>query len=158
LGDGMAHFVLQNLDHKPEIARALGDMVVAWSYAEGSLISVMWRITSLDHQAAAVAYYRIPTFEARVKFIYALLSEWKTKKYKVDTIRVAVEKLAKLSRPRNDWIHGNWCRTADFKKQTFLVDYREPPGSRKRTVTIGAIKNHSATVIVRAQAIKALVG
>jgi hypothetical protein len=54
-------------------------MVVTWAFAEVMLFATLARITGIGLNMAMAAHYRIPTFEARAKFILALLPDWKTK-------------------------------------------------------------------------------
>jgi hypothetical protein len=98
LGIAMDEFyTLQDFSHDPKLAAALGNMVVAWAYAEHILLSALSRITGIGRNMSLDGYYRIPTFEARVKFILALIPEWKTGKFDKDAITEAIEKLNKLS-------------------------------------------------------------
>jgi hypothetical protein len=74
------YFSIRDLTHDPKLALALGNMVVAWADAERALIRVFGRIAKIDYKLAVAAYYRIPTFESRVKVIRAMLDESKTRK------------------------------------------------------------------------------
>jgi len=65
------------MDHDPDLAHALWNMIVAWSRAETSLVNTFATISGMHFNIATIAYYRIPTFEARVKVIQAMLTEWR---------------------------------------------------------------------------------
>jgi len=69
--------LMHNLDHDKDVAIALGNMVVAWSYAETMMVDCIKKITRVSPQMAHTAYYRIPTFESRTKFILAIIYYWK---------------------------------------------------------------------------------
>jgi hypothetical protein len=68
---------LRDLSHDPNLAEALGNMVVAWAYAEETLIFSLARVADINLNMALAGLHRLPTFESRIKFIRALISEWK---------------------------------------------------------------------------------
>lgn len=134
---------LDDIEHDHEIAMALGNMVVAWTHAETMLVMTLARITSMDRNRATIGYYRIPTFEARIKFLRAILIDWKDPEYDNAAIDRAIIKLSGLSRARNHWIHCVWSRHKQTG-ETVIFDFRSPDGSkdRCRPVNAAAIKNH----------------
>lgn len=96
------YFGLRDLSHAPDLAAALGNMIVAWAYAEHTLLQVISRVTGAGLNMSLAGYFRIPTFEARTKLILALLSEWSASHYDKEVIITRVRNL------------GNWparCRT-----------------------------------------------
>jgi hypothetical protein len=120
------YYDLDNLEHDPQMAKALGNMVVVWAYAEATLVGVLSRITDIHINMAMHGYYRIPTFEARVKFIQALLLEWAPKDFDKQAIKQEITALSRLAGSRNHWVHGVWCCTKD-KSETVIFDFRKPP-------------------------------
>lgn len=145
---------LRNLNHDPELAKALGDMVVVWSNAEQSLVNVLHRMSSLPYPMAVAAYYKIPTFEARVKVIRAMLCEWKTDKYDIKAIDRAVLKLNVLARTRNKYVHRTWL-IRNLSSETYLCNYRtetEDP-DRMELVNVSVVRNHVSAVERRAIAL-----
>src|SRR5262245_6640315 len=104
---------IDNIEHEPALAQALGNMLVAWAFAEYALVDTTRCVLGIDSNMAWVGYYRIPTFEARVKFIRALITEWDQPQDVKDKVDTAVEKLSKLSMTRNGWVHGDWCSNED---------------------------------------------
>ncbi len=152
-------FGLSNLRHDPALANALGNMVVAWADAEGKLIlalSCILNVTDLD--MIQTAYYRIPTFEARTKFIRALALEWDSTEFDKDAIANAIDKLAKLSTTRNGWIHGVWGISKP-KNESFIWDFRAPRDTpdRRRPVKAADVSNHCEAVTRRATELQDLV-
>ena len=147
----MAIYSTRNLDHDPELAQALGNMVAAWAHAEKVLLSTLSRIADIGMNMSLDGYFRIPTFESRVKFIVALIPEWKTEKFDKAAISTAIEKLAKLAKTRNNWVHGDWC--IDYtKRETIVFNHRIPPDAqgRRKTVKAQDVRNHCEAVIRRA--------
>ena len=54
---------LSNLKHDPELAKALGNMVVVCRpHAEQALVHLLGTIGNMPSAMACAAYYRIPTF------------------------------------------------------------------------------------------------
>ncbi|HWK86031.1 MAG TPA: hypothetical protein VNQ34_00830 [Xanthobacteraceae bacterium] len=148
-----------DLDHNHELATALGDMVIAWARAETALISAFSHIAKINLNMACAAYYRIPTFEARTKFIRAMFDDWDgdSQGYKKDALFEEISKLNGLARARNDWVHGNWCANDD-KTETVIFDYRRKPGEpgRRKPVKAADVRNHIMAVRERTRKIDAL--
>lgn len=67
------------LDYDSTLAVALGNMVVAWARAETILVFAFSAICGIKTDMATLGYYRIPSFEARVKVLRAMISEWQTR-------------------------------------------------------------------------------
>ena len=153
----MGYNDLTNLNHDQELAVSLGNLVVSWAYAESSLVCVLARVSSMNINMAMYGYYRIPTFEARRKFIQALMIEWKTTSFDKDAIAKEVDGLSDLSLSRNDWIHGVWCNN-DEKPETVIFDFRrhEDKGRRK-PVKAADVRNHNEAVVKRAREIDRLI-
>jgi hypothetical protein len=151
-------YALQDLSHDPKLADALGNMVIAWAHAEIVLFSALSRITGIGLNMSMAGYHRIPTFEARVKFILALIPEWKTDRFDKDAITKAIEKLSHLSAARNQWIHGDWC--ADKAKTlTVIFNHRVSLDSseRRKPVKEADVRNHCEAVKGRAKALSDLI-
>lgn len=146
------HFVdCGTLDHDPAIAVALGNMVTQWARAETALAVTLARLTSIDPNLALLAYYRIPTFEARVKVIRGILTEWQKDGFDPEAIDRAVEKLSALSGARNHWVHGVWC-VRKSTSETVLFDFRKGihDKGRRKPVKAADIQNHNDAVSKRA--------
>jgi hypothetical protein len=149
---------LEDLSHDPKLAEALGNMVVAWAHAEIMVFCTFARATEIGLNMAMESYYRIPTFESRIKFIRALLSEWNTAKFDKDQIDIAVKKLSKLASARNHWVHGDWC-IDKTKTKTVIFDHRATPEAkaRRKPVKTADVVNHCKAVKKRAAALGKLV-
>lgn len=138
----MGYDDIDNLDHDPKLAEALGHMVVTWAKAETAMLNVMACVLDAHFNTATVAWYRIPTFETRTRVLLGLIGEWQPQKYDKDTLRTAVTKLGKLARTRNHWVHGVWCRH-DEKPETVIFDFRAPNGpKRRRPVKSADVQGH----------------
>lgn len=154
----MTYRALQDLSHDPKLAEALGNMVIAWAHAEIVLFSAFARIAGIGLNMAMEAYHRIPTFESRVKFTLALLGEWKSAKFDKDEIEKAIEKLAKLAKTRNHWVHGDWCAD-DARTETVIFNHRAHINSpeRRKPVKAADIVNHYSAVQQRAKHLAVLI-
>ena len=152
------YYALEDHSHDPKLAEALGNMVIAWAHAEIMVICTFARAANIGLNMAMESYYRIPSFEARVKFTLALLGEWETDKYDRDKIATALEKLSKLASTRNHWVHGDWCANDD-KSETVIFDHRSPLDSKARRKPVKAtdVVHHCATVRERADNLGKLV-
>lgn len=102
-----------DLDHDPDLAEALGNLLIVWSAAESRLTWVVSVACEMEINRATDMYHRIPTFDSRTKVIQALLANWETKKYKPAEIAKVVTRLSRLSKTRNEWVHGSWMKQED---------------------------------------------
>ncbi len=151
-------FDIDTLDYDRELAAALGDMVIAWAYAETALVLTFSRITKVPVHNATIAYYRIPTFESRVKFICALLTEWDATDFDKKAIGREIMKLNALSRKRNGWIHAVWTRKEETK-ETVIFSFRSvnPDAERLKPVKATDVENHVEAVNKRSENLRSLV-
>jgi hypothetical protein len=133
-------------------------MVVAWAYAEERMIFVLARVTSANVNLMQSGYYRIPTFEARIKFIRALIGDWKGDGFDKGAIDKEVEKLAGLASARNHWVHGDWCENR-ATGEVVLFDHRAVVSSahRRKPVKAADVRNHIEAVLSRADTLFSLV-
>ena len=120
-------------------------MVVAWANAESALLWALSHAAQIDANLTLTMYYRIPTFEARTKVIRAILQDDDCKLKNREAIDEVVERLSKLSRARNNWIHGAYFSD---DKNIVTVDsrVRHDPPSRSNSIKTTAILHTVATV------------
>ncbi|MBY0337735.1 MAG: hypothetical protein K2X11_14050 [Acetobacteraceae bacterium] len=144
----MKFYDLSDLNHDPAIAQAMGNLVVAWSRAETALGFALAAVTSMDVNVAQQGYFRIPTFEARYKFIVEVLRHGNFEETWRGAMIRAVEKLAKLSSTRNSYIHGSWCVEGTSNK-TVLFHLRVDGDGRRQEVKAADIKQHCEAVLGR---------
>jgi hypothetical protein len=155
----MGYVDLDNLNHDPSIAEALGNMVVAWAKAETQLANVFASLMRVHFNLAMAAYYRIPTFEARAKVLIGILENDETKRADAAKIATQITGLMRLAKTRNHWIHGVWCNEETDSSDTVIFDFRAPDDSDRRAKPIKAadIKNHVEAVRERIAAVNRLV-
>lgn len=60
---------IDNLDHDPEIASALGNMVVAWAKAETILCYCFAIVFDIHPNKAFLTFYHIPNSQLRAQYI-----------------------------------------------------------------------------------------
>jgi hypothetical protein len=149
---GMGELIeVSRLDHAPDLARELGDMVVAWANAETALSFAFAAVCKTNVNDVAGAYYRIPTFESRTKVIRAFLVHFTDPRFDASAISLVVTKLNGLAKSRNKWIHGVWA-TDPRRKETFVLSLRETDPSKRRTpVKASDVHNHVEAVRARTQ-------
>lgn len=152
----MEHYDLWDLSHNPELARALGDMVVIWARAESGLAFVLAEVTGMDVNMAQHGYYRIPTFEARVKFILALIEEWGVPEPRRKAFTTAVSKLAGLADARNRWVHGIWCIERPANTTVTFHLRAAPQKGRRLPVKVADVRNHVQAVRNRVEELRRL--
>lgn len=140
----------KNLDHDVDLAAAIGNMVVAWAFAEMALVQSLARISGLRANVALMAYHRIPTINSRMQFILALSEDWEAGEFNKAQIRSDIEGLAGLNETRNKLVHGNWVVDSAFC-ETAIFNYRASlkSGNRKMVVKINDVKNHNSAVLQR---------
>ncbi len=140
---------IDNLDHDQDLAVALGNLVIAWAKAETVMVGAFALVCGMSIDHAHFGYYRIPTFDARVKVIRALLAEWETKEHNPANIADAVANLSRLSKARNNWVHAVWSKDR-VSNETVLFDFRAAAGKgRMKPVKAPDITNHLYAVRLR---------
>jgi hypothetical protein len=150
----MGYTDIDSLDHDPKLAQALGNMVVAWARAETVLVKLYAEVTGLHYNTAAVIYYKIPTFESRIRVLTGLIEEKQEPFPKRADMKKAVHKLAKLSSTRNHWVHGTWCCPTGTN-DTVYFSMRLPASARSATpIKTSDVENHVAAVRKRTRNIK----
>jgi hypothetical protein len=155
----MGYKDLTTLNHDPDLAKALGNMMIAWAYAESSLCCAWARISGMNINMAMMGFYRIPTFEARRKVIQALLLEWNDPgRFDKAAIEREVDAISDLSGTRNDWVHGVWCFNENKPAENVIFDFRRADDKgRRKPVKAADVQNHVDTVIRRAKELSRLV-
>ena len=153
-----SYYSLSNFSHDPKLAESLGNMVVAWAHAEVVLFSTLSRVSGMGMNMSMNGYYRIPTFDSRVRFIKALAEEWNDDKFDKHAIITIIEKLTKLAATRNSWVHGDWCAPQD-KSHSVVFNHRVSPSHNERRKPVKAhdVENHSATVVKNANELSDLI-
>lgn len=148
---------IDNLDGDDGIAIQLGNMVVVWAAAETAQSMTLAVVSGMNYQMAMTSYYRIPTFEARNKFIRSLVENWLSPptKYDASAIHKTLEKINSLASSRNHWIHGIWSRN-QATKAPVVFQLRAPEGERLKPVKAADIKNHNDAVRERTKQLHSL--
>jgi hypothetical protein len=151
-----AYYSLRDLAHDQKLAAALGDMVVAWAYAELSLMATQARILDVNLTLIQAGYYAIPTFGGRVKFTKALLREWEPDGFDKVAIEATVDALDGLASARNHWVHGDWCGN---ETEIVIFDHRREDTSphRRKPVKPADVRNHVKAVLSRADTLNGLI-
>ncbi len=147
---------IDTLKDYPEVAAALGDMVVAWANAETSMVFALAAIMGCTANMSMMGYYRIPTLEARVKFLLGLIEEWQTDKFNKEEIARTIKSISGISGTRNNWVHGIWSENRATKEiVVFNLRAREGNG-RMKPVKAHDINDHAKTLRGHAEKLKSL--
>lgn len=154
----MGYVDLDNLNHDPKIAEALGNMVVAWARAETQLANVFASVMRVHFNLAMAAYYRISSFEARAKMLLGIVERQENPQRSATEIAAQITALVRLAKTRNHWIHGVWCNEQNNPADTVIFDFRAPDDSDRRTKPIKAadVMNHVEAVRERIAALNQL--
>jgi hypothetical protein len=102
-----------------------------------------------------VAYYRIPTFEARAKVLLGWLESQQNIQSNPTEIAAQISALTRLAKTRNHWVHGMWCSKQASASEIAVFDFRSPDGSDRRTKPVKAadVENHVVAVRERIAAL-----
>jgi hypothetical protein len=152
----MAYVDLDNLDHDPDLASALGNMLIAWAKAETALVASLAYVAGIHFNLASVAYYRIPTFESRVKVILAMIEEWDADDQTRVSLTKAIKKLSSLSATRNGWVHGIWCQD-ETTGATVTANLRAQDNSRITPTKSHDVNDHVRAVLRRSRDVENLI-
>lgn len=142
---------ISNIDFAPDIAQALGEIMVAWSYIESVLLGLLNCLTRTRYSQSAAIFYSIPTFAGRVTLIKNIIeTHHSLTKPECEEILQAIEAVRGLSGTRNSYVHHAWAVTSDFSS-VVLFDYTaEPNGpNRRKTVKSNDMRQHADAVIRR---------
>lgn len=140
----MTYVDLDNLDHDPQLAQALGNMVVAWARAETALIKILSLVTNLHYNEAAAAYYAMPTFESRTRALLSISEEIHSNRpiNGYDDIVRDTLSLRDLSSTRNEWVHAVWVSEHGSR---LVKTFNMKEGKHKRRakqITANAVNQH----------------
>lgn len=134
-------------------------MVVAWGSAEQALVHVFCQITGLTFVKATTGFFKIPTFEARVNVLRALVGEWDPPSW-VDkkAVDAQIDGLSSLAAARNRWIHSTWSLGSSEAGKTgetvtFSYRYRSDHKDRRHPVKAADVLNHVRAVRERRSAL-----
>lgn len=154
----MASFTdINSLKSHPDVAMALGEMVIAWANAETAIMFSMCAVCGVSTDMAHFGYYRIPTFEARVKFITAMIPQWETTRYNKEAIAKAIDQISGLSLTRNNWVHGVWSEDNTTKGLVvFNFRARENKG-RNKPVKAHDINDHTRKLVEYTASLRGLI-
>jgi hypothetical protein len=150
--------IIDHLRGHEDIAAALGNMIVAWSGAEQTLVHAMANVSGMDINQANKGFYRIPTFESRVKFILGIIPGWRADDNQKQELTKAIEALSGLAAARNSWVHNSWVEDiAVGGGGVFVINERAAPGKPwHKEVKAHDINHHTETVIKRTNELRAL--
>jgi hypothetical protein len=112
----------------PDLATALGDIILAWSMADSYLMQCVGAMLSLDDHKAKRVYYKIASFDARVKMILTLVDLFPDFK----PICRHVLKLSSLSKRRNAYVHNAYLAEIGGSG-LWLVDYGQALDHERRS-------------------------
>lgn len=159
MSDKPQYLDIDNLDHAPHLVEALGNVMIAWAKAETVLSWAFARVFEIHPNRASFGFYRIPTFEARIKVILGMMEQWETAQYDKGKLREIIERISQKSLTRNAWVHGVWCKNQD-SDETVIFRFREPEGLGKRIkiIRITDVQNHLSALRADIKELAGLVG
>ena len=137
---------MDDLSHDPQIATALGNLIVAWSGAEMMLGICMSQVFNVEENMALDSFFLIPTFESRTKFLSMAIVGWENpKKIDKEKLTAIIDRYSTLSAQRNSWVHNSWCKHHKTDR-TVVVSHRKRQ-DRVKIINAHSITQHNKAVI-----------
>lgn len=126
-----------------ELATAIGDVILAWNMAEYDQVAMMAAMLNIPFNRASQLYHRIPNFRGRTQALYALIGCTEG----FDELTAFIAKYSKLSKTRNNIVHGAFIRSYDGKELR-RISLDEPVGAPRRSIVTKAndIRQHADAV------------
>jgi len=152
----MAINSLPNLQKYPDVANALGEMLIAWARMDGALIGALARTSGANLHQMQRGFHHLPTFETRIRFIRSLISEWPASGFDRDAIDKCIEKIGKLASARNHWVHGDWCDDTT-QNLPVMFNHRTQQIATMTTVRAHDINSHVQAVRERTEELETLI-
>jgi hypothetical protein len=121
-------FPIWSAGENEALARAIGDVVLAWSMAEYAQVGMMAAILGVTHKRASVLYYQFSNFRSRTKALQALIED----SPEFEPLRPFVAKFSKLSKTRNEIVHGMYVQEIGSPK-IYRARMDEPSNSPRRS-------------------------
>ncbi|MBE5073672.1 hypothetical protein IM511_05075 [Erythrobacteraceae bacterium E2-1 Yellow Sea] len=136
----------------PELARALGDMILAWTNAEERQAFAFAAMLDLNPDTAIVLYQKFSNFRSRTQSLYSLIDLHPD----YEPCRKPIEKISGLSMTRNRYVHCTYLQDEDNPQDIRSVDYSQIENTPKRSLPVKAadIKNHAKAVLIKADELK----
>lgn len=153
----MAIHTLSDLEDYPEVAKALGEMIIAWARMDAALIGALTRISGASLDQMQRGFHHLPTFDTRIRFIRSLIADAQIDGFDKEKIDKCVEKIGKLASARNHWVHGDWCNDSELNLPVIFDHRTKQSGATKKPVRAADIKNHVGSVHDRAGELEDLV-
>lgn len=111
------------------LARAIGDVILAWSNAEYAQVGMMAAILGLSHNRASTLYYQYSNFRSRTKALRAIMEDAP----EFLPLKPYVEKFSALSHTRNQIVHGVYIQEIGSSK-IYRARMDEPRQSSRRSI------------------------
>lgn len=148
----MAWFPVFSGSDAPDLASALGDMMLAWGKAEEEQVLLFAAILQISGDKASRLYQKLPNFRSRTQALLTLIDLHP--EYAVT--KADVLKLSKLSKTRNGYVHGLFIKD-QASSAIRLCDLDEPYTSkaRMRTTKANDVRTHADAVRQAASALSA---
>ena len=141
----MQYYDLADLDHDPEIAKALGNLVVVWARTESALSFVLSEVMEINPNKAQIIFHRIPGFQGKINFIKTLIEQSDYGYDRKGKLLSSVSLFEKLALQRNHWIHGIWC-VNEGRHETSLFHFRGKAEAQRTPVKAKDIIDHITAV------------
>lgn len=118
----MGFTTINNLNDRPELAKALGNLTVAWSSAERMMYFLFWVSSQTDQSRAYEIYETITSNHTRNDLTKRLLKFNEKSHAKYPDLIEAFNNLLEMQKTRNELVHRTWVIGDDG--QLGLLDHR----------------------------------
>jgi hypothetical protein len=130
------------------LAAAIGDVILAWGMAEWAQVGMMAAILGIEHNRASTLYYQFSNFRSRTNALNALIVDAPA----FEPLSPFVAKFSKLSKTRNEIVHGLYIQEAGTPKiYRARMDVPRESGRRSVATKPNDIRQHAEKVREEAQ-------
>lgn len=128
--------------YKTKILNILGLLVIRANLMEASMVNMLAALLELPLERAESIFYSSQNMKARSDMLRATAKTAKLDNALLEKVTGAIEAVDKVSRRRNQLIHGDWS----FKGDKFSVKERKPLANSKTQDAIESFKSIEVVV------------
>lgn len=138
---------LTDLDHNQNIASALAKTIILWSLVETHLKGLFIFLTGIGFVETDGIFVNITGLHSKIQILKTLVSRTALTERQKKTIISALNKVSRLAKTRNKYVHHTWWLDED-RKRIVLMNSKFKPGEKGylTNVNAGNITTHNKAV------------
>ena len=113
-----------------DLASAIGDVILAWNAVEYDQVAMMAAMLGIPFDRASQLYHQIPNFRGRTQVLLALVGCTEG----FEELKPFIAKYSKLSKTRNEIVHGAFIQQFDDEGTGDVEDVRCLHGRQFRLI------------------------